>query len=107
MKEERELISWQEKAAILNGLATISLLIRKPGDWYVKQRVEVKHGPMLTSSSGAGTTPEEAVEAHWFKLTKGLRLEEYLVVDASNDRRRAVRWNGYMWKDVAEPKPKD
>ena len=99
-------MTWQEKAAALDALAEIQVMIRKPGDWYVSQRVEIKDDGVLISSYGNGVTPEEAIENHWRELVDEIAdTPKYLVVRAFQDQRRAVRWNGFMWQDVAEPPP--
>ena len=97
-------MTWEEKLAACAAIGhEIGLRMRKPGDWYVEHRgVEVKEGPMLASRYGNGETPQLAVEDHWQQLTV-LAPREYVVLDAgSGERRRAVRWNGFMWMDVKE-----
>lgn len=71
--------------------------------WYVSQRVEVKSksGGTLVTISGNGETPEEAIEDHWKKLVE-LGSDEYIVVNAGDNDRQAVQWNGFMWKKVTE-----
>lgn len=99
-------MDWQTKAAALNALAAISIKFRKPGDWYVSQQVEIKDGPILRGDYGNGATPQEAIEDHWERLTE-LEPGQYLVgrefLDGRTHRRKAVRWNGFMWEDVNEP----
>lgn len=90
-------------AAALDALAEIEVKIRKPGDWYVSQNVEIKDGSMLRSVCGSGSTPQEAIENHWHDVTDDLG-PRYLVVHACGNDRRAVRWNGFMWAEVREPK---
>ncbi len=96
-------MDWQEKAAALNALSEISILIRGPNDWYVNhQSIEVKDGGMLCGEYGNGDSPYMALENHWDILT-AIEHPKYLVLHASDTkRRRAVRWNGYMWTDVLE-----
>jgi hypothetical protein len=77
--------------------------MRKIGDWYVNHvGVERREGSLLSSGcvSGAGT-PEEAVEQHWTWLTDP---KYYLILGAYLEQRQAVRWNGFMWKEVEEEK---
>lgn len=97
-------MTWEEKLAALTSLKSdISLKMRVPGDWYVFHiGVDIKRGGFLSSRCGNGTTPQEAVEDHW-KLKTELEEEEYIVLDAGNkEKRRAVKWNGYMWADIVE-----
>jgi hypothetical protein len=75
--------------------------MRKPGDWYVEQRVEVRKGSVLEGRYGNGPDPEAAVLEHWQELTE-LGADEYLVARAYGDDRKAVRWNGFMWDHVQE-----
>ena len=93
-------MDWQQKAAALDALHKIELHIRKPGDWYVHHGVEIGGDGLLIGSYGNGATPEEAVEDHWRKLCDELPVGRYIVVNAMNNRRRHVRWNGYMWCDL-------
>lgn len=95
-------MDWQQKLAALNALSECSLKMRKPGDWYVSQRVTVKRGSVLVGEYGNGVTPEEAVNDHWNQLAEDLPRGEYLVADLSGSR-KAVRWNGFMWDAVIEP----
>lgn len=98
-------MDWQQKAAALDALAELTIKFRKPNDWYVSQRVDVKDNAILRGEYGNGTTPQEAVEDHWLHLVTNLEKSPlYLVAFAGDDRRRAVRWNGFMWQDVPEPK---
>ena len=75
---------------------------RELESWYVSQNVEVKRGGVLVSVSGNGNTPEEAIEDHWRQATEELKVGEYLVVCAGTPHRKAMKWNGFMWKPVAE-----
>jgi len=93
-------MNWQEKAAALNALAPIQILMRGIENWYVQQSAEVKEGAMLKGKYGNGTTPELAIEDHWNQLTDLVGREKYIVIGAMSNRRRQVKWNGYMWKDV-------
>lgn len=97
-------MTWEEKLAALNALSDnvtgASLRMRKPGDWYVEQNVEVKDGLILEGRYGNGATPEAAVLDHWENLTK-LKSHEYLVVGWGKER-KAYRWNGHMWATVKE-----
>lgn len=75
--------------------------IRETGEWYACCAAEIKRGICLVGVHGNGQTPEEAVDDLWLELTS-LQLGEYLVLGAYTDRRRAVKWNGFMWDGVRE-----
>lgn len=94
-------MSWEEKLSAFQALSDTSLRMRKPGDWYVSAHVEVKNRSMLEGRFGNGRSPQEAVENHWDKLTN-LAPHEYIIVDAMRESRRAVCWNGFMWKNIEE-----
>ncbi len=97
-------MDWQQKAAALDALAEIEIKIRKPGDWYVSQRVEIKNDCFLEGAYGNGDTPMAAIEDHWNRLVTDIECRPlYLVARAGHPNRRAVRWNGFMWQDVPEP----
>jgi hypothetical protein len=70
--------------------------------FFVSQNVEIKRKTTLCSEYGIGCTPEIAIDQHWAKLTE-LEANEYLVINAmSLEKRRAYRWNGFMWKEISE-----
>lgn len=95
-------LTYEQKLQAAMAIAPCELIMRKPGDWYVQQSVEVKNGSVLESRYGNGETPQLAIEDHWRALTD-LKLPEYLVIGAFTDgERKAVRWNGFMWADVQE-----
>lgn len=94
-------MTWEQKFAACMALSPATLHMRKPGDWYVSQNVEIKNGIMLMGEYGNGRTPEEAVSEHFAKLTN-LQSNQYLVVNAYSDDRIAVRWNGFMWAPITE-----
>lgn len=97
-------MDWQQKAAALDALAEIEIKIRKPGDWYVHQHVEIKDDCIMRGEYGNGRTPEEAIEDHWQRLVVNIEQTPlYLVARAMRDTRRAVKWNGFMWMDYPEP----
>lgn len=83
-------MTYEEKFAAINALTPASLLMRKPEDWYVSQHVEMKDGGILSGRSGNGETPQEAINAHWCKLTM-LQPTQYLLLNAAGPSRRAVR----------------
>lgn len=106
-------MEWQQKAAALAALCELRIKFRPaewriggPEPWYVEQQIEVKDGSILCGTYGNGFTPEEAILDHWQKLVTDLPRDQYLVVRAYRDERRAVRWNGFMWEDVPEPSRK-
>lgn len=91
-------MTYEQKLSALQAIAECQLCMRKPGDWYVSHRAEIKNGSMLEGRYGNGKTPEEAVENHWMKLTT-LKPDERVVTNAMNDRRRELVWNGFMWEE--------
>ncbi len=93
-------MDWQTKAAALNALEQISIMIRSPNDWYIQQRTEVGGDGCLTGQYGNGETPERAIIDHWNKLVNDLPSDRYLVVGGSSANRKQYRWNGYMWEDL-------
>ena len=97
-------MNWQQKAAALNALSPIKILMRGENDWYVSQSIEVKDDSGLISVFGNGDTPENAITDHWEKAVSDLCAGQYLVLNAAGDNRRAVEWNGFMWADVVERK---
>jgi hypothetical protein len=101
-------VDWEQKFNALNAIAACVLIMRKPGDWYVSHPgTSVKDGGCLVGSYGNGSTPQLAILDHWKVLVDDITpTEKYLVLNpASDDRRRAVRWNGFMWQDVVEASP--
>jgi hypothetical protein len=96
-------MNYEQKLEALNALSEAALLMRKPGDWYVQQHVEVKQGGILATLYGNGATPECAILDHWDQLVTNLPGGQYLVVHAAaSELRQAVRWNGFMWARVEE-----
>ena len=82
-----------------------TIRMRKPGDWYVDWRVEMKDGGVLRSEYGNGVSPVDAIHNHW-TIVATLPSNQYLVIEADvPSRRHAVRWNGFMWAPVVEPEP--
>lgn len=106
-------LTLDQKAAALAGLAELHVVYRekqwrvRSGSkaWYVLQHVEIKDGPMLSGDYGNGWTPEAAIEDHWRRLVDELPPGKYLVLHAGDpEKRRAVRWNGFMWETITEEK---
>jgi hypothetical protein len=95
-------MNWEFQAAALNALAEIEIKMRKPGDWYVSQRLDIKQKHTMVSVCGNGLDPEYAIIDHWKQAVDDLPPDQYLVARIG-DRRKAVRWNGFMWEDVIEP----
>lgn len=91
-------MDFQQKAAALNALSTISIKMRGPNDWYCSNGVEIKSGGMLESGCGNGGTPEKAALALWSILVDRIKIGSYLVVNAGNSQRHACKWNGFMWE---------
>lgn len=94
--------NYEQMFAAINALAPASVMMRKPGDWYVRQSgVDVKRGRLLCSAYGNGDSPEAAIRDHWTKLTS-VAAPHYIVLIAGGPGRTAVRWNGFMWERVQE-----
>lgn len=105
-------MDWQQKAEALAGLGEFSIIFRERQNrigsacaWYAGcAKVEIKDNGIMRGGWGNGNTPQEAIEDYWRYLTE-LKPHEYVLVRAYDDaQRRAVRWNGFMWADVQEPK---
>jgi hypothetical protein len=94
-------MNWEEKLQALQALGETRLAMRRPGNWYVDQRgVEVGGDGMLAGLYGEGEMPINAVDDHWKKYVTNLPADKYIVIGAYTDKRRQVRWNGFMWEDV-------
>lgn len=92
-------MTWEEKFAAINRLAPASLVMSKPGRWRVSQPdVELMLGSMLRYVNGRGTTPQQAIENHWDRLTI-LQPFQCIVVDSYKNTRRTVVWHGSTWED--------
>lgn len=94
-------MNWEQKLDALNKLEPCALAMLAPGDWVVRQSVEIKTRALLSGVKGHGISPEMAVEDHWTKVT-ALDTHQYLVVRAHRADRAAARWNGFMWQPVSE-----
>jgi hypothetical protein len=97
-------MTWEQKAQAilaLNGWENFSLHLREDGSWYVSDATEIRDGGILRGVSGNGTSPVQAILAHWQQLTE-LETGQYVVMRAMKENRRAVKWNGFMWADVNE-----
>lgn len=91
-------MTWEQKLQALSALTECTLHMRKPGNWYVQQSADVSDGKFLRGSYGNGRSPQEAVEDHWRQLTK--KGACVVIHFMSDDRRREVTWNGFMWEDL-------
>ncbi len=93
-------MTWQQKLAALKALTSTHLEMRSPGDWYVAAYSrEVSVGCMLKGRYGNGETPEAAVDDDWRQIAEN--PEGKIVINAmSPEKRREVRWNGFMWEDA-------
>lgn len=96
-------LSWEQKLAACAALAEVSLKMRKPGDWYVCQSVNIKRKHTLSGNYGNGTSPEDAIADHWKVLTELLKPDECIVIGIGAGR-KGYRWNGFMWREVEEEK---
>lgn len=95
-------MTWEQKLEALNVLGECALFMRKPGDWYVNQPLEIKRrgSGVLTSAYGNGVSPEKAVDDHWRLLVTDLP-PDWFIVSYTDGTRRQVRWNGFMWEEQA------
>jgi hypothetical protein len=101
-------MDWEQKFRAMQALLIFkgdaALHMRTPGDWYVGlPGVSLKKEFTLEGVSGSGNTPEEAINSAWKRLTNP-GLGQYLVTRTLTNPSKAVRWNGFMWEDVAEEK---
>ena len=99
-------MTWEQKLAACQAFADASFVMRKPGDWYVNWRAEIKDGAVLVGSYGNGARPEEAMHDHW-RVVTGIGPGQYWVANAYETfgKRRAARWNGFMWEAIDESLP--
>ena len=96
-------MDWEDKLMAIKSLDwSTHLSMRKPGDWYVSWTPEVSTGCMLEGRYGNGTSPREAVEDHWQKVTNLMPGEKNIVNATSRDKREAFVWSGFMWERVVE-----
>lgn len=55
---------------------------------------------VLAGVTGFGSSPETAVENMWLRVEKQ-PADHYFVIGAYHgEKRRHVKWNGFMWIDV-------
>lgn len=89
------------KARAMNALGRLTVQPVANGWSAHCSRVEVRRRGFLASAVGFGHTPDAAIEALWRHLVDEID-GEYLVIEAMTDKRRAVRWNGFMWESATE-----
>src|ERR1700761_3519605 len=95
-------MDWQQKAFAIQSLANwqnFSIKMRGIDNWYVASSLDRKEGSCLSRGLTNGKTPEEAVNQYWDWATDP---KFYLVINCYTDKRRAVKWNGFMWQDISE-----
>lgn len=97
-------MNWEQKALALQALVgwpNFSIKMRQPQDWYVSTAgLDRREGSVLSGGFQKGKTPEDAIEQYWNWATSPefhLQFRNYQGV-------RLVKWNGFMWEDVAEEK---
>jgi hypothetical protein len=101
-------MTWEQKLQAMTALVgsfSICLRMREPGNWYVAgSGRNIIGGGICRSTFGDGSTPQEAVEDDWRIFVDELPLNRAIAVHYGDaERRRIVRWNGFMWQDVAHP----
>jgi len=95
-------LSFQQIMLILKELdSDISLNMRDDGNWYVNSRLEIKDHSVLVSISSNGETPQQAIQDFWSNITN-IPKDQYIVVSAYGNGRKAVRWSGHIWQKVIE-----
>lgn len=100
----RNRLTWEEKLLAIKALdLDVSLRMKTPGEWYVSMPgISIKKPSVSESATDptARSTPEEAVE-HAFTRITDLLNDDYYLVTYGNDDHRKVRWNGFMWADIS------
>lgn len=91
-------MTWQQMLMAIQALGETSLKMRKPGDWYVSAHTSIANAGLLEGRYGNGSTPEEAVEDHWERITN-LAPHEYVVTSRGGERLN-VKWTGFMWEHL-------
>jgi hypothetical protein len=107
-KTQMKLDLMKSRWAALNALGAdefsgVELRMHKSGMFTaaIEGRVEIGNKHTLSSMLGRGKTPEEAIDDLWTQATQ-LKPDEFLVLNAMrNEKRRHVKWNGFMWADIA------
>jgi len=92
-------MDWQQKFVALKAIdSDVALLARGYGNWYLRFSPEIGEPSILRSPTQAGKDPEEAVDQAWKEYSTAKRV----VINAYSAKRRAVKWNGFMWEEVVE-----
>jgi len=95
----------KEMALALNALSEISIRLDVNDQWYVSQSVDIKddnESQILRGVCGRGDNTIDAIDNHWRALTATIPNAGFIVVHAMDDKkRRHVRWNGFMWKELS------
>jgi len=87
-------MTYEEKFAAINALCEASVKMRKPGDWYVQPTSFLGGRGFTECTYGEGSTPQEAIEDHWEKISNA----HYPLYAAAGDKH--YEWDGFMWKEV-------
>jgi hypothetical protein len=94
-------MTWEQKleaVEALCGVTTVSLQMRKPGDWYVSAGMSIYNDGISTGCYGSGKTPEEAVNDHWNIYAVNLPAGCSIILKYATAKH--YRWNGYMWRET-------
>lgn len=93
-------MTWEQKLAALNSITATRVLMREPGNWYVEAyaRMLPDGAHMFRGAYGEGKTPQEAVENDWDQIS----ASPSVYISPNSEEERRVRWNGYMWEEVAK-----
>jgi hypothetical protein len=94
------MMDWQQKFAAIQAFAgnfDTSIMMRKPGDWYVSSGMSVGGDGMLSGKYGNGVSPEAAINEHW-EIYSTLPFDRYAV----NRENKRARWNGFMWDAISD-----
>ncbi len=88
-------------AAVIPGIPGLSVSYSNmTKQWYVSGAgLEYGGNGFLGGFGGHCDTPQEAIEEFWECATNppdGL----HIAIGGWSDKRRDVRWNGFMWKDI-------
>ena len=80
----------------------ICVSARAPDDWYVHlPYVEIGGNGFLSGVGGSGKDPIDAITDTWFSLCS-LSHDKYIVLYAGDHaKRKHLRWNGFMWAEIA------
>lgn len=104
MNQEKltDYMGWEKKIEALKCLGEVDLYMHEPGRWAIRvKKMEIKQGKMIGSIHGMGASPQHAVNNLWDQLMN-LPSNQYIVIDALGDNRKAFKWAGFMWKEIEE-----